>query len=99
MKLVMDRRGEVVKTDSMDTQRVMLTASLPLNEILIDFHDNLKSVSRGYASMDYEYAGYVNSDIIKLDLMLNAEPVDAFSTLVHKSKAVSRGRQICKALQ
>ena len=99
MKLVMDRRGEVTKTDSMDTKRVLLTCTLPLNEILIDFHDHLKSVTRGYSSMDYDYAGYQPSDIVKLDLLLNGEPVDAFSTLVHRSKAVSRGRQICKALK
>jgi GTP-binding protein LepA len=98
MRLIMDRRGEVTHTDSLDASRVMLTASMPLNEILTDFHDYLKSVSHGYASMDYEYDGYVESDIVKLDIMLNAEPVDAFSTLVHRSKAVSRGRLICKAL-
>jgi GTP-binding protein LepA len=99
MRLVMDRRGEVTKTESLDTQRVMLTCSLPLNEILTDFHDMLKSISRGYASMDYELAGYMPSDIIKLDILLNSEPVDAFSCLVHRTKAVSRGRQICAALK
>ncbi len=99
MKLVMDKRGAVSKTDSLDTQRVLLTCSLPLNEILVEFHDNLKSVSRGYASMDYEHAGYQPSDIVKLDVLLNGEPIDAFSTLAHRSKAVSRGRQICKALK
>ncbi|MCK5850633.1 MAG: elongation factor 4, partial [Kiritimatiellae bacterium] len=71
----------------------------PLNEILIDFHDTLKSISHGYASMDYEYAGYRKSDIVKLDILLNSEPIDAFSTMVHRDKATSRGRQICKALK
>jgi GTP-binding protein LepA len=99
LRLAMDRRGEVTKTDSLDSRRVMLTCSLPLNEIVTDFHDMLKSVSRGYASMDYEYAGYQVSDIIKLDILLNAEPVDAFSCMVHRDKAVPRGRQICKALK
>ena len=99
MRLVMDRRGEVVKTESMDTRRVMLTCSLPLNEILTDFHDHLKSVSHGYASMDYEHAGYQVSDIVRMDILLNGEPVDAFSALVHESKAVAKGRQICKALK
>jgi len=99
MRLVMDRRGEVTKTDSIDTVRVMLTCSLPLNEILTDFHDSLKSVSRGYASMDYEYAGYQPSDIVKLDILLNSEPVDAFSCMVHRTKAVHKGRHICKALK
>ncbi len=99
LKLVMDRRGEVTTTESIDSSRVMMTAIMPLNEILTDFHDNLKSISRGYASMDYEYAGYQESDIVKMDILLNGEPVDAFSTLVHRSKAVYRGRQICKALK
>ena len=99
LRLVMDRRGEVTKTESLDTQRVMLTCSLPLNEIVTDFHDLLKSISRGYASMDYELAGYQPSDIIKLDILLNSELVDAFSCLVHRTKAVARGRQICGALK
>jgi GTP-binding protein LepA len=99
MRLVMDRRGEVIDTESLDHQRVLLTCTLPLNEILVDFHDQLKSVTRGYSSMDYEYAGYQTSDIVRLDILLNGDPVDAFSNLVHRSKAVSRGRQICKALK
>jgi GTP-binding protein LepA len=99
MKLVRDRRGDVTKTDSIDRQRVMLTCSMPLNEILTDFHDGLKSVSRGYASMDYEHSGYVASDIVKMDILLNSEPVDAFSCLVHRTRAESKGRQICKALK
>ncbi|MDI6775233.1 MAG: translation elongation factor 4 [Verrucomicrobiota bacterium] len=99
MKLVMDRRGEVAKTESLDTRRVMLTCAMPLNEILVDFHDSLKSVSRGYASMDYEHAGHQVSDIVKLDILLNGEPVDAFSSMVHRSKAVQRGREICRVLK
>ena len=99
MRLIMDRRGEVTKTDSIDTSRVMLTCNMPLNEILTDFHDCLKSASRGYASMDYEHAGFEESDIVKLEILLNSEPVDAFSALVHRDKAVERGRQICKALK
>jgi len=99
MKIVMDRRGSLLKTESIDIRRVMLTCSMPLNEILTDFHDTLKSISRGYASMDYEYAGYQASDIIKLDILLNGEVVDAFSSMVHRDKAQARGRQICKALK
>ena len=99
MRLVMDRRGAVTHTESVDATRVMLTCAMPLNEILIDFHDTLKSVSRGYASMDYEHSGYQRSEIVKLDILLNGEPVDAFSCMVHRDKAVSRGRQICKALK
>jgi GTP-binding protein LepA len=98
MRIVMERRGFVEKTESLDGTRVILTCIIPLNEILIDFHDMLKSVSHGYASMDYEPHGYQESDIVKMDILLNAEVVDAFSCMVHKDKAVSRGRQICKAL-
>ena len=114
MRIVMDRRGTVEGTESMDAKRVMLHCRLPLNEILIDFHDTLKSVSHGYASMDYEptlksvshgYAsmdyepdGYQVSDIVRMDVLLNGETVDAFATMVHRSKARARGIQICKAL-
>lgn len=98
MRLVTERRGEISATESVDAKRVMLTCTLPLNEILIDFHDTLKSISRGYASMDYEPHGYQKSDIIKLDILLNGECVDAFSSMVHRDKAVSRGRQMCKSL-
>lgn len=98
MRLVTERRGYVEATESVDARRVMLTCTLPLNEILIDFHDTLKSVSRGYASMDYEPSGYQKSDIVKMDILLNGEVVDAFSCMVHRDKAVARGRQMCKAL-
>jgi len=98
LRLVMDRRGEMQATESVDAARVLMTCRLPLNEILIDFHDTLKSISRGYASMDYEPSGYQVSEIVRMDILLNAETVDAFSCMVHKDKAVSRGRQICKAL-
>ncbi len=99
LKLVMDRRGAVDRTETLDGRRVMLSSVMPLNEILVEFHDSLKSISRGYASMDYELAGYQISDIVKLDILLNSDPVDAFACLVHRSKAESRGRQICAALK
>jgi len=98
MRIVLERRGEVKATESLDERRVILTCALPLNEVLIDFHDMLKSVSHGYASMDYEPAGYQESDIVKMDILLNGEVVDAFSCMVHRDKAVARGRQMCKAL-
>ncbi len=98
MRIVMDRRGLVEGTETVDGHRVMLHCMLPLNEILIDFHDTLKSVSHGYASMDYEPAGYQESDIVKMDILLNSEVVDAFATLVHRDKARARGQQMCKAL-
>ncbi|MEI6219065.1 MAG: translation elongation factor 4, partial [bacterium] len=99
MKLVRDRRGGMDRTDSLDALRVMMSCSIPLNEILVDFHDLLKSVSHGYASMDYDYAGYVQSDVVRMDILLNGEPVDAFSCIVHKSKAEARGRDICALLK
>ena len=99
MKLVMEKRGEITHTDSIDAQRVMLTCDLPLNEVLIDFYDRLKSLSRGYASMDYEYADYRLSDLVKMDILIHGEPVDAFSSIVHRSKAVPRGRQMCESLK
>ncbi len=99
LKLIQDRRGTIEKTESLDTRRVMMTCAMPLNEILIDFYDCLKSLSRGFASMDYEHTGYAPSDLVKLDVLLNGEVVDAFSCLIHRTKAEARGRQICKALK
>ena len=99
LQLIMDRRGAVEKTESLDTRRVMLTCKLPLNEILIDFQDKLKSLSRGYASMDYEYAGYVESDLVRMDILVHGEPVEAFSCIIHRTKAEGRGRQLCAALK
>ena len=99
MQLVLDRRGQVTHTDSIDGKRVMLTCDLPLNEILIDFYDRLKTVSRGYASMDYEHSEYRTDDMVKLDIMVHGELIDAFSSIVHRTKAVGRGRQMCKSLK
>lgn len=99
MKLVMDRRGEVQKTESLDSKRVIMTCMMPLNEIVTDFHDTLKSISRGYASLDYEHAGFRRADIVRLDILLNGEIIDAFSAMVDRSKAAEKGRQICKALK
>ena len=98
MSLVMEKRGTVAKTDSIDTRRVMLTAGLPLNEILVDFHDKIKSITRGYGSMDYELGEYWVSDLVRMDIMVNSEPVDAFACIVHRSKAEGRGRALCEKL-
>jgi GTP-binding protein LepA len=99
MQLIMEKRGEVQHTESLDTRRVMLTAILPLNEILVDFNDKIKSLTHGYGSMDYEHAGYRASDLVKLDMLVNGEPVDAFSSIVHRDKAEARGRMLAAKLK
>jgi GTP-binding protein LepA len=99
MSLISEKRGSVEHTETLDTKRVMLTALIPLAEILIDFHDRIKSITRGYGSMDYEQAGYLESDMVKLDMLVNGEPMDAFSCIVHRSKAESRGRILAEKLK
>jgi GTP-binding protein LepA len=99
MNLAMEKRGICQKMDTLDAKRLMVTYRLPLNEIVTDFADRLKSVSKGYASFDYEFDGYEEGDIIKLEIRLNEEPVDAFSCLIHRSKAEGKGRAICEKLQ
>lgn len=99
MALISEKRGAMDHTETMDAHRVMITTRLPLNEILIDFHDRIKSMTRGYGSMDYELDGYMESDMIKLDMLVNAEPVDAFSCIVHRSKAEFRGRALAAKLK
>jgi GTP-binding protein LepA len=99
MALISEKRGAVDHTETLDSRRVMLTSLLPLNEILIDFHDRIKSLTRGYGSMDYEHAGYQESDMVKLDLLVNGESVDAFSCIVHRDKAEGRGRALAAKLK
>jgi GTP-binding protein LepA len=99
MQLIMEKRGEVQNTESLDIRRVMLTAIMPLNEILVDFNDKIKSLTHGYGSMDYEYAGYRPADLVKLDMLVNSEPVDAFSSIVHRDKAEGRGRLLASKLK
>jgi GTP-binding protein LepA len=99
LQLVMDKRGEVTHTESIDSRRVMLTCELPLNEILVDFVDKLKSLSRGYGSMDYEHTAHKPGKLVKLEMLVNGEPVDAFSSIVHREKAESRGRALAAKLK
>jgi GTP-binding protein LepA len=99
MALISEKRGLVDHTETLDTRRVMLTSLLPLNEILIDFHDRIKSLTRGFGSMDYELAGYRESQMTKLDLLVNGESVDAFSCIVHRDKAEGRGRALAAKLK
>ncbi|NCF12226.1 MAG: elongation factor 4 [Verrucomicrobiaceae bacterium] len=99
MKLVMEKRGEMENTETIDEERVMLTCTIPLSEILIDFNDKLKSLTRGYGSMDYEHAGYKAGKLVKMDILIASEPVDAFSSIVHVDKAAPYGRHLCKKLK
>lgn len=98
MQLSMEKRGDCLNTDTVDHTRLLLTYRFPLNEIITDFNDKLKSVTKGYGSFDYEADGYEKADIVKLEIRVNDERVDAFSCLVHRSKAEAKGRAICEKL-
>ena len=99
MELSQEKRGEYENMTYLDGTRVMIHYALPLSEIIYDYFDRLKSVTRGYASLDYELAGYRASSLVKVDILLNGEPVDALSAIVHREKAVSRGRQLVEKLR
>ncbi len=99
LQLIMEKRGLVDHTETLDPRRVMLSVDLPLNEILVDFVDKMKSITRGYGSMDYEHAGYKAEKLVKLDMLVNNEIVDAFSSIVHRDKAEARGRALAAKLK
>jgi len=99
MKLSMDKRGAYINTDYIDPTRADLQYEFPLSEIIFDFYDKLKSISRGYASFDYEYIGYREADLVKLDILLNGDPVDALSVIVHRDKAYDYGRKVSSKLK
>lgn len=98
MNLGMEKRGTCIKTETLDARRLVLTYRFPLNEIITDFNDRLKSVTSGYGSFDYEFDTYEKGDIVKLEIRVNDEQVDAFSSLVHRSKAEFKGRALCSKL-
>jgi GTP-binding protein LepA len=99
LKLLQERRGLQKGLDYLTAKRVRLTYELPMNEMIFDFHDKLKSISRGYASMDYELIDFREGDLVKVDILVNNEPVDALSIIVHRSTAQNRGRILCKKLK
>jgi len=98
-RLCHDRRGEYVTMTYLDPRRVEIVYQMPLGEIVLDFYDRLKSLSRGYASLDYEVAGYMPSDLAKLDILLNGDPVDALSVIVHRDAAHEVGRKVARKLK
>ncbi|HHT06388.1 MAG TPA: elongation factor 4 [Hydrogenispora sp.] len=99
MELCQEKRGEYKSMEYLTTDRVLLHYELPLSEILIDFYDKLKSRSKGYASFDYDYLGYRETDLVRLDILLNGKPVDALSAIVHREKAYHHGRQLARKLK
>ncbi len=99
MELVTSRRGEVVQVDYLDQQRLVLAYKVPLAELIVDFYDRLKSITRGYASLDYAFAEYRPGDLVKLDILVNKEPVDALSLIVHRDQAHSVGNALTKKLK
>ncbi len=99
MKLGQERRGVYLGMHYLDTARVEFQFEFPLGEIVLDFYDKLKSLSRGYASLDYEMAGYRESDLVKLDMLINGDPIDAFSVVIHRDKAQEYGRKVAEKLK
>ncbi|MBI3990667.1 MAG: elongation factor 4 [Candidatus Omnitrophica bacterium] len=99
MALCQERRGIYIGTEYLDSSRVMLTYELPLAEILVDFYDKIKSLTRGYGSLDYEFKGYQQTRLVKLDILINGEPCDALSTLIFREKAQAKGRQLTEKLK
>jgi GTP-binding protein LepA len=97
--LLQERRGVQKSMEYVDPKIVLLRYDLPLNEIIFDFHDRLKSITRGYGSLDYEFADYRESELVKLDILVNGDPVDALSLIVHRDKAYRRGRELCQKMR
>jgi GTP-binding protein LepA len=99
LALAIDRRGVQKKLEYVSANRVMIVYDMPLNEVILDFFDKLKSISRGYASLDYQFIGYRESDLVKMDILVNGEPLDALSLIVHKDKAFPRGKMLVEKMK
>lgn len=99
LKMCEDKRGKQVKMDYVTDKKVMIEYRIPMNEIVMDFYDRLKSISKGYASLEYEVVDFVESDLVKLDILINDEPIDALSLIVHRSKAQNRGRLLVEKMK
>jgi len=99
LALAIDRRGRQKKMEYVAANRVMIVYEMPLNEVILDFFDKLKSISRGYASLDYQFIGYRESDLVKMDVLVNGEPLDALSLIVHKEKAYPRGKMLVEKMR
>ena len=99
MKLCLDKRGILISQHYMTSDRVELTYEMPLSEIVFDFYDKLKSISKGYASFDYHVIGFKEAKLVKLDILLNGDPADALSTLIHADHAYDFGRKMCEKLK
>ena len=99
MKLGQERRGEYLGMHYLDPKRVQFDWEFPLAEIILDFYDRLKTVTRGYAAMDYELSSYRRNTLVKLDMLINGEPVDAFSVIIHRDRAYAWGPEDCREAQ
>jgi GTP-binding protein LepA len=99
LALAIDRRGQQKKLEYVSANRVMIVYEMPLNEVILDFFDKLKSISRGYASLDYQFIGYRVSDLVKMDVLVNGEPLDALSLIVHRDKAHARGKMLVEKMK
>jgi len=99
MDLTIKKRGEHITTEYLDTKRVILHFKVPLSELIVDYHDKLKSVSRGYASLDYSFEGYHAEDLVKMDILVNGEPVDALAMIVHRDHAYHKGQRVVSKLK
>ena len=99
IKLCEDKRGTQIKMDYITEKKVIIEYKLPMNEMVMDFYDKLKSITKGYASLEYEFMDFEEADLVKMDILINSEPVDALSLILHKSKAVNKGRILCEKMK